>query len=142
MTGSRIRFLLASLLVGLLGLAGCSQAPRDITAEAAEQLQEGVDAVVQAVVEGRLDGATAELARTRALLEEAADAGQLSVARYRTIDEALLRTEAELALVIAAGVAPPPEEAEEPVTEESADSGGGDSDKGPPDHSNAGGKDR
>ena len=141
MTGSRIRFVLASLLVGLLGLSGCSQAPRDITADAAEQLQEGVDAVVQAVVEGRLDGATAELARTRALLEEAADAGELSVTRYRTIDEALLRTEAELASVIAASVAPPPAE-EVPVADGSGDSGGGDSDNGPPDHSNAGGKDR
>ena len=137
---SRVGFALVSLLVGLVGLVGCSQPSRDISADAADRLQRGGAAVVQAVVEGRFDGATAELARMRALLDEAADAGELSVARYRTIDEALRRTEAELALVIAADVAPPPAE-EEPVADASGDSGGGAaSDKGPPDHSNAGRK--
>lgn len=144
MTGLRSRVVLASLLVSLVGLTGCSQPTSDMTSAAAEQLQEAVDSVVQATAEGRYDSATAELARTRTLLDEAADAGQLSVSRYRMIDDALRRTEAELATVIAAVDAPAPEE-EQQVADVSGGSGGGGSgsgEKSPPAHSNAGGNDK
>ena len=139
--GRLARRVLIAWVVGLIVLTGCAGSPPDLTPDAAERLQEAVNGVVQAAVEGRYDDAGAALLATRAALDEAADAGQVSAARYRQIEDALQRAEVELAAVVVAVEAPAPEEV--PVADESAGSGGGGSgDNGPPDHSNAGGKDR
>ena len=67
-----------------------------------ERLQTAVDDVVTAAEQGRYEDAVAAAAEVRTVLESAADDGRLSVDRYRTIDDALTRTEAELTAVIQA----------------------------------------
>jgi len=84
----------------LVSLGGCASA--DLAPTAAEQLQAAVDDVVTAAEQGRYEDAVAAAAEVRAALESAADDGRLSVDRYRTIDDALTRTEAELTAVIQA----------------------------------------
>src|SRR5665648_139285 len=84
----------------LVSLGGCASA--DLAPTAAEQLQAAVDDVVTAAEQGRYEDAVAAAAEVRAALESAADDGRLSVDRYRTIEDALTRTEAELTAVIQA----------------------------------------
>ncbi len=84
----------------LVSLGGCASA--DLAPTTAEQLQAAVDDVVTAAEQGRYEDAVAAAAEVRAALESAADDGRLSVDRYRTIDDALTRTEAELTAVIQA----------------------------------------
>jgi len=103
-------------LVGVLllvSLGGCASA--DLAPTAAEQLQAAVDDVVTAAEQGRYDDAVAAAAEVRAALESAADDGRLSVDRYRTIEDALTRTEAELTAVIQAADAA--EQETSPATE-------------------------
>ena len=87
----------------LVSLGGCASA--DLAPTAAEQLQAAVDDVVTAAEQGRYDDAVAAAAEVRAALESAADEGRLSVDRYRSIDDALTRTEVELTAVIQAAAA-------------------------------------
>jgi len=84
----------------LVSLGGCASA--DLAPTTAEQLQAAVDDVVTAAEQGRYEDAVAAAAEVRTVLESAADDGRLSVDRYRTIDDALTRTEAELTAVIQA----------------------------------------
>ena len=84
----------------LVSLGGCASA--DLAPTAAEQLQAAVDDVVTAAEQGRYEDAVAAAAEVRTALESAADDGRLSVDRYRTIEDALTRTEAELTAVIQA----------------------------------------
>ena len=93
---------LAGVLL-LVSLGGCASA--DLAPTAAEQLQAAVDDVVTAAEQGRYDDAVAAAAEVRAALESGADDGRLSVDRYRTIDDALTRTEAELTAVVQAAAA-------------------------------------
>jgi len=96
--GRSVTALAVALL--LVSLGGCASV--DLAPTAAEQLQAAVDDVVTAAEQGRYDDAVAAAAEVRAALESAADDGRLSVDRYRTIDDALTRTEAELTAVIQA----------------------------------------
>ena len=84
----------------LVSLGGCASA--DLAPTTAEQLQAAVDDVVTAAEQGRYEDAVAAAAEVRTALESAADDGRLSVDRYRTIEDALTRTEAELTAVIQA----------------------------------------
>ncbi len=139
-------------LTGLTGLTACARPSADITPAAAAQLQEAVEALVRPVADGRYEGAEAQLARTRAILYEAADAGQLSVARYRSIDDALRAVEAELGTMVAALDTTAADEEGEPVSDAASGpkgsggsgggSGSGSGGKGPPDHANPGGRGR
>ena len=90
---------LAGVLL-LVSLGGCASA--DLAPTAAEQLQAAVDDVVTAAEQGRYDDAVAAAAEVRTALESAADDGRLTVDRYRTIEDALTRTEAELTAVVQA----------------------------------------
>lgn len=96
--GRSVTALAVALL--LVSLGGCASA--DLAPTAAEQLQAAVGDVVTAAEQGRYDDAVAAAAEVRAALESAADDGRLSVDRYRTIEDALTRTEAELTAVIQA----------------------------------------
>ncbi len=106
----------AVVLVIVVGLAGCS-APPDLSDTAAARLQEAVADVTVAAADGRYEEAIDQVARVRAELERAAEAGELSIDRYRRIDDALTRTETELAAILAS--------AQEPAVEPQA--AGGDS---------------
>ena len=139
-----VRLALVLWLVGLVGLTGCARAQPELAPDAAERLQHAVNAVVQAVVEGRYEDAGTAARDVRAALEEAADAGQVSIARYRQIADALWRTETELAALVADPDAEPAEEA----APDSSGPGGSDDgpdgrgpetgEKGPPEHANSG----
>ena len=79
-----------------LALAGCgSQA--DLDASRAQALQADVLAVTQAAAAGKWAAADTDLASTRAHLDAALDAGDVSVARYREIEAALARVTAVVA---------------------------------------------
>lgn len=123
MTGLRMRSLVARMLAAALlagGLVGCS-AGSDLSEDAAARLHEGVAAVVSAAEAGRYEEALAAAAVVRTQLARAADAGEVSVARYRLVDDALTRTEAELAVALAASAQPRPDATgEDAVREESA----------------------
>ena len=137
--GRRTRRALVAWVVVLTGLTGCAGPSPDLAPETAERLQEAVDGVVRAAVEGRFDDAGAALLATRTTLEEAADAGQVSAARYRLIEDALRRTELELAALAAVGDAGAgPAEQGDPESSRPGDAG----EKVPPEHSNAGGGDK
>ena len=84
----------------LVSLGGCASA--DLAPTTAEQLQAAVGDVVTAAEQGRYEDAVAAAAEVRTALESAADDGRLSVDRYRTIEDALTRTEAELTAAIQA----------------------------------------
>ena len=99
--GRSVTALAVALLLASLG--GCASV--DLAPTAAEQLQAAVDDVVTAAEQGRYDDAVAAAAEVRVALESAADDGRLSVDRYRTVDDALTRTEAELTAVIQAAAA-------------------------------------
>lgn len=109
--GRSVTALAVALLLATLG--GCASV--DLAPTAAEQLQAAVDDVVTAAEQGRYDDAVAAAAEVRAALESAADDGRLSVDRYRTIEDALARTEAELTAVIQAADAT--EQETSPATE-------------------------
>lgn len=95
-----------------LVLAGCGEPPSDLPQATADRLQAGVLAVAQAASQEQYDVASAALVDVRAALESAVDTGAVSAARYRAIDEALLRTDAELVVALEAQQA-----AEQPVDE-------------------------
>lgn len=113
----------ALTLTGLL--VGCSAAP-DLSERAADRLGGAVSEVVAAAEDGRYEAAVAGLVAVRSELDRAADAGEVSVERYRQIDAALARTEAELAAAIAAAAPPAaPEPGSEGVTGPQEEAGGG-----------------
>lgn len=103
---SRMTGLLRAAATGLvlassLVVAGCSDPAPDLSAAAADQLQAGVLTVAQAAASEQYDVAAAALIEVRTALEAAVEAGEVSAARYRTIDEALVVTETELAAALA-----------------------------------------
>lgn len=82
------------LAAGLL-LAGCSGST-DLAPDRAHTLQQSVLAVSQAASEARWDDALALLGTTRTELDAGVDAGEVSTERYREVDAALDRVEAEI----------------------------------------------
>lgn len=106
MSGHAARAVVAGILTAALltGATGCA-AGSDLSDPAAARLQQAVAAVVAAADGARYDEALASAAAVRSELERAADAGELSVERYRRIDDALTRTEAELTAAVAAAAA-------------------------------------
>lgn len=107
MIGRSVRATVAVAVAVVLlagGLGGCA-AESDLSADAATRLQHEVAAVVAAAESGRYDEALASAAAVRTQLERAADAGELSVERYRLVDDALTRTETELTAALAAAAA-------------------------------------
>ncbi|EYR64032.1 hypothetical protein N866_16445, partial [Actinotalea ferrariae CF5-4] len=117
----RRRARAAVLLTAVTVLTGCAPAPADLGADAAGRLQEAVWAVTTAAAQGRHDAAVGALARVRDELDQAAEDGDISVQRYRAVDEALRRAEAELTAVReAAAVAAEGTPEDVPVEEETA----------------------
>lgn len=104
MTAHRTRAALGPALAVLLALAGCA-APPDLDADRAGALQAAVLTVSQDAAAGQYAAAQESLADVRRDLERAADAGEVSTARYRTIDDALDRTADELTAAIDARAA-------------------------------------
>ena len=91
------RALLAVVVsVGVAWSAAACAEPADLQADAASELQAAVAEVVTAAEQGRHEAARDALDAAREVLAAAADEGRLSVARYRSIDDALTRVEAEL----------------------------------------------
>lgn len=128
MSHGRVRALAVAVLTAALlaGAGGCA-ASSDLSEAAAERLQDAVAGVVAAAEGGRYDEALARAAAARTELEWAADAGELSAQRYRRIDEALTRTEAELDAALAAASAPAaPAAAQEPAPAPEEAATGGD----------------
>ena len=82
------------LVAGLL-LAGCGGST-DLAPDRAHTLQTTVLAVSQAASEARWDDALGLLDEARAELDAGADASEVSTARYREVDAALDRVEAEI----------------------------------------------
>ena len=74
----------------VLACAGCGSSP-ELAADRAQALQESVLAVTQAASEARWADAQSLLAETQTALDDGADAGEVSTARYREIDAALDR---------------------------------------------------
>ena len=125
---SRVTGLLRAAAAGLvlasaLVLAGCSGPVPDLSASAADQLQAGVLAVAQAAAAEQYDVAAAALIEVRTALEAAVGAGEVSAARYRTIDEALVVTETELAAAEAAAAEQAKDDDDKPDTEGRGNSG-------------------
>jgi hypothetical protein len=85
-------FLLTSVLV----VAGCSSEP-DLAADRAHTLQLAVLDVTEATAAGRWADAQVLLEKTRTELDEGADGGEVSTARYRQIDTALDEVQSQLA---------------------------------------------
>ena len=85
----------ALLLVSLGGCASADLAPTAATASSYLPCS-------AAVTTSSTAACSCSAAEVRAALESAADDGRLSVDRYRTIEDALTRTEAELTAVIQA----------------------------------------
>lgn len=96
----------AVVLVGTLGLGGCAGSPVDLSEEAAARLQEAVWSVTSAAAQGRLDAATTALERVRSELDRAVEADDISVQRYREVDDALRAVEAEVAALRQTAAAP------------------------------------
>lgn len=130
-----------------LGVGGCSASPADLSEEAGARLQEAVWSVTSAAAQGRLDAAATALERVRSELDRAVEADDISVQRYRDVDDALRAVEAEIAALRDAGaeeadaaapgqpgeeaapapdsvVAPLPVEPEPAPADEPADTGG------------------
>lgn len=93
----RVRAGLA-LPVTIALAAGCATGPVDLAPDASARLQ----SVVADAGAGRYDAARRGLARVRAELARAADAGEVSLDRYRRVEAALARTETALAASLAA----------------------------------------
>lgn len=104
MRAARTRALLAPALALLVVLAGCSQGA-ELDAERAAALQQSVLTVSEEAAAGRHDAAQAALAEVRSELEAAVDAGDVSTARFRQIDDALDRTDQEISAALAAQAA-------------------------------------
>lgn len=83
-------------------VAGCAAGPVDLAPDASARLQSVVADVVADAGAGRYDAARRGLARVRAELARAADAGEVSLDRYRRVEAALARTETALAASLAA----------------------------------------
>jgi hypothetical protein len=119
---------------GALVLSGCAPSgTADFSPRVGAALQEAVHAVASASAQGRYDAASVALDEVRAVLDAAVELGEISVARYREVDSAILRTAAELDDLASAAVADEaePDEGEpegdvsagEPEEEESAGDG-------------------
>lgn len=101
---------------GALTLGGCTAPAVDLAADAGARLQEAVWSVTSAAAQGRLDAAVEALERVRSELDAAVEDGDISVQRYREVDQALRAVDAELAGRRAAEAAAA-EPAEEPPAE-------------------------
>ncbi|MFS0700365.1 mucin-associated surface protein [Cellulomonas sp. 179-A 4D5 NHS] len=104
MSAGRARALLAPALALVVVLAGCGQGA-ELDAERAAALQQSVLTVSEEAAAGRHGAAQAALAQVRSELEAAVDAGEVSTARYRQIDDALDRTDQEVSAALAAQAA-------------------------------------
>lgn len=120
-SGRRLVALLVGAVLATGGAAGCAPTSADLAPQAARELQVAVDELVRAVAQGRYDAAGHAAREVRETLEDVADAGQLTASRYRQIDDALTRTEHELAAAIAAQEQGPagPEESGEAIAADS-----------------------
>lgn len=98
----RRRFVAAPMVTLALVLTGCGSSDAALSGGAAAALQDAVHDVAAAAAQGRFDAAVESVAAARSVLEAAADAGEISVQRYRAVDDALTRTEQELEVVLAA----------------------------------------
>lgn len=96
---------LLPVVLGALLLGGCAAPASDLSAEAATELQAAVLEVAQAAEQGRFDAASEAAEQVRSALEAAALAGDISVARYALIDDALRRTVEEIEAADAAAEA-------------------------------------
>lgn len=130
-SGGRARLRRRAAVVvaaGALTLGGCTTPPVDLATDAGARLQEAVWSVTSATAQGRLDAAAEALERVRSELDAAAEDGDISVQRYRDVDQALRAVDAELAARRAAEAAaaepaqeppaeaaPPPEAPSDPV---------------------------
>ncbi|MBB2921688.1 mucin-associated surface protein [Cellulomonas cellasea] len=103
----------------VLVLVGCAQPP-ELDADRAGALQSAVLTVSEEAAAGRYDAAQAALAQVREQLEAAADAGEVSTARYRQVDDALDRTGQEVAAALEAQAAAARAAAEQAAAEQAA----------------------
>ncbi|WP_258723367.1 hypothetical protein [Cellulomonas sp. NS3] len=104
MRAGRTGALLAPALGLVLVLAGCGQGA-ELDPDRAGVLQQAVLTVSEEAAAGRYDSAQAALAEVRDELETAVDAGEVSTARYRQIDDALDRTDQEVTAALEAQAA-------------------------------------
>lgn len=104
MRAGRSGALLGPAFTLVLVLAGCSQEP-ELDADRARALQQAVLTVSEESAAGRYDAAQAAVTQVREELEAAVDAGEISTARYRQVDDALDRTGQEVAAALAAQAA-------------------------------------
>lgn len=93
----RLRVGCTALVLGVaLAVAGCASSP-ELASGRAQTLQHSVLAVTRAAAEGRWDDAQAMLGTTRAELDAGVDLGEVSPARYREIEAALVEVQTALA---------------------------------------------
>ena len=92
----RLRMSGIAVVLGVaLAVAGCAGAP-ELTDDRAHTLQQSVLGVTQAAAEGRWDDASVLLTAARTELDEGADLGEVSPARYRAINAALVEVQTDL----------------------------------------------
>ncbi|WP_315098838.1 mucin-associated surface protein [uncultured Cellulomonas sp.] len=110
----------ALVVASALACAGCADAAPDLDADRARTLQESVLAVTQAAAESRWSDAQGLVAQTREALDQGADAGEVSTARYRQIDAALDGVESDLAAAVAAAAVAAEAAAEQAAADQAA----------------------
>jgi hypothetical protein len=123
------RVLRACATVGVVALLGACGSSVELEADRARALQADVLALTAAAAAGKWDVVEDDLRSTRALLDAALESADVSVARYRQIDDALdgvaAEVEAERDRVAAAkAAAAAKEEAAADEAEEAAPSDG------------------
>jgi chromosome segregation ATPase len=82
--------------VAVVAVVGACQSSVELDADPARVLQADVLALTTAVAAGRWDTVEAELREAREHLDAALESGEVSVARYRQIDDALDTVAAEV----------------------------------------------
>lgn len=110
----------ALVVASALACAGCADDAPELDADRARTLQESVLAVTQAAAESRWSDAQGLVAQTREALDEGADAGEVSTARYRQIDAALDGVESDLAAAVAAAAVAAQAAADQAAAEQAA----------------------
>ncbi|KGM14518.1 hypothetical protein [Cellulomonas bogoriensis] len=90
------RWCVAAGAGALLWAASACSPAVDLDPRVATELQEAVEDLARAAAEGRYDSADVAADRVREMLERAAEDEAVSLGRYRAIDDALTRTQAEI----------------------------------------------
>lgn len=128
---ARRRPLVPALLVAVglvLVTGGCAAQSPDLERAAADRMQAAVLILTRAAAQERYDAATSAARQVRAELDRAARRGEVSVTRYRQIEEALSRAEAEVARLADTGQpvpgTPPVDEGQEAPLADAAPDGG------------------